>query len=99
MKDLIFAFMLGSGEAENDALRLARSIRTFAGEFCFNPIWMLSQRDEDDLSEATRQQLFSLGARLVTFEVDPNVVNFPFSKYVFAAAIAEGWHKGKPASW
>jgi hypothetical protein len=95
MKDLIFAFHLGSGEAENDGLRLARSIRTFGGEYCFNPIWILSQRSEDDLSEATRQQLFSLGARLVTYEVDPDAVNFPFSRYVFAAAIAEGLAQGE----
>jgi hypothetical protein len=95
MRDLIFAFMLGSGEAENDGLRLARSIRKFGGEFSFNPIWMLSQRSEDELCEATQQELFSLGARLVTFEMDPKAVNFLFSKYVFAASIAEGLAQGE----
>jgi len=95
MKDLIFAFMLGSGDSENDALRLARSIRTFGGEFCFNPIWMLSQRSEDDLPELTRQELFSLGLRLITFETDPGAVNFPFANYVTAAGIAEGLAQGE----
>ena len=90
MKDLIFAFMLGNGEAETDALRLARSIRAFGGQFCFNPIWMLSQRSEDDLPEVTRQGLYSLGVRLITFDMDPEAVHFPFADYVTAAAIAEG---------
>ncbi len=95
MKDLIFAVMLDSGEAEQDALRLARSIRTFGGEFCFNPIWMFSQKSEADLSDATRQELFSLGARLVAFDMDPDVANFPFADYVTAAGIAEGLAQGE----
>jgi hypothetical protein len=95
MKNLIFACMMGSGEAENEALRLARSIRTFGGEFCFNPIWMLSPRNEDDLSEATRQELFSIGARLVTFDMDSDGSSFPFTAYVTAAGIAEGLAQGE----
>lgn len=95
MKNLIFSFMLGSGEAEKEALRLARSIRTFGGEFCFNPIWMLSQKSEEDLIEATRQELFSIGARLITFDMDPNGSNFPFAAYVTAAGIAEGLAQGE----
>jgi hypothetical protein len=95
MKNLIFACTLGPGEAENEALRLARSIRTFGGEFCFNPIWMLSQRTENDLSEATQQELFSLGVRLVTYEMDPGGANFPFAAYVTAASIAEALAQGE----
>jgi hypothetical protein len=95
MKDLIFAFLLGAGEAENEALRLARSIRTFGGEFCFNPIWLFSQRGEEELAETTRQELFSLGARLVTFDMDPKAPSFPFAAYVTAAGIAEGLAQGE----
>ena len=95
MKDLIFAFMMGSGEAELDALRLARSIRTFGGEFCFNPVWMLSRRREEDLSEETRQELYSIGARLITFDMDLEGSNFPFASYVTAAGIAEGLAQGE----
>ncbi|OGN93649.1 MAG: hypothetical protein A2Y88_15255 [Chloroflexi bacterium RBG_13_48_10] len=94
MKDVIFAFMLGAGEEEKDALRLAQSIRTFAGELCFNPIWLLSQRSEDELSEDTRQELFSLGARLISFDLDPGAMEFPFVGYVTAAGIAEGLAQG-----
>jgi hypothetical protein len=95
MKDLIFAFMMGAGEAEKDALRLARSIRAFGGEFSFNPIWMLSQRSEDDLSGETQQELFSLGARLIAFDLDPSAGSFPFANYVTAAGIAEGLAQGE----
>jgi hypothetical protein len=94
MKNLIFAFMLGSGEAENEALRLARSIRIFGGEFCFNPIWLLSQRNEEDLAEATRQELFTIGARLVSFDMNVDKANFPLAAYVTAAGIAEGLAQG-----
>ncbi|HSB66947.1 MAG TPA: hypothetical protein VLD65_10230 [Anaerolineales bacterium] len=95
MKDMIFTFLLGSGEGEAYALRLARSIRTFGGQYCFNPIWMLSQRSEEDLSERTRQELFSIGARLVTFDLGPQEPPFPFSAYVTAAGIAEGLAQGE----
>jgi hypothetical protein len=87
--------MLGSGEEEHDALRLARSIRTFAGQFCFNPIWMLSQRSEADLSETTRQELFSLGARLIAFDLEQSSENIPFADYVTAASFAEGLAQGE----
>jgi len=95
MKDLIFAFMLGSGEAEQDAVRLARSIRTFGGEFCFNPIWMLTRGAEEDLSPNTRGELFSLAVRLVSFEMDENAARFPFASHVTAAAMAEGLAQGE----
>jgi hypothetical protein len=87
--------MLGSGEAEDNSLRLARSIRTFGGMFCFNPIWMFSSRKEEDISEATRRELFSIGTRLVTYEMDPGGVDFPFASYVTAAGIAEGLAQGE----
>jgi len=95
MKDLIFACVLGTGEAENEALRLARSIRTFAGRFCFNPIWMFSQSAESDLPEATRRELFSLGVRLVTFDMDPAAGSFFFAAYVTAASLAEALAQGE----
>ncbi len=95
MKDLIFACLLSPGEGEQDALRLAQSLRTFGGEFSFNPIWMLATRDEADLPDNTRQQLYSLGARLVTFEMDPAQKPFPFLTYVTAASLVEGLALGQ----
>jgi len=95
MKDLIFACLLGFGEDEKNALRLAHSLRTFGGEYVFNPIWMLSQRGEQDLSDETRQELFSIGARLVTYELNQSEAPFPFVSYVNAAAISESLAQGE----
>jgi hypothetical protein len=95
MKDLIFAFMLGSGEAEKDALRLASSIRAFGGELCFNPIWLVSHRKEDELTEVTQQRIFSLGARLINFDPQSIKTKVAFSSYVTAAAVAEGMAQGE----
>jgi hypothetical protein len=95
VKDLIFTCCLGSGDDEANALRLARSIRTFGGQYCFNPIWMLCKCNEEDLSERTRQELFSIGARLVSFELNPHEPHFAFRSYVTAAGIAEGLAQGE----
>jgi hypothetical protein len=92
---MIFALMLGSGENEKAALRLAHSIRSFGGEFCFNPIWMLSYRSEDELQEETRQELYALGARLIAFDIEPAMINFPFAGYINAASLAEGLAQGE----
>jgi hypothetical protein len=90
--------MLGSEEAEKDAMRLARSIRTFAGDLCFNPIWMFSQRNEDELAESTRQEIFSLGIRLITFENDSLASDIFFADYVTAAGLAESLAMGETSS-
>jgi hypothetical protein len=95
MKDLIFAFMLGTGKAEKDSLRLASSIRTFGGELCFNPILLISRKKEEELSEETRQKIFSLGARLISFDPQSIKTKAAFSSYVTAAAIAEGLAQGE----
>jgi hypothetical protein len=95
MKNLIFTCYLGTGESEADALRLSRTLRIFGGEFCFNPIWILSQKTEEELSEAVRQELNSLGARLIPFDMDEGNGSFPFSAYVTAAAFAEALAQGE----
>ena len=95
MKDLIFAFMLDSGKAEKAALRLASSIRTFGGALCFNPIWMFSRKQEQELPDSTRQKIFSLGARLISFDLDVDQSKVAFSSYVTAAGIAEGMAQGQ----
>jgi hypothetical protein len=94
VKDLTFAFILGAGEADQYALRLARSIRTFGGAFCFNPIWMFSQVEERDLAVETQQELFSIGAKLITIEINPELAGFPFFSYVSVAGIAESIAQG-----
>jgi hypothetical protein len=95
MRDLVFACLLGTNENEKDALRLARSIRTFAGQYCFNPIWMFSTRLEKELSPDTREEMVTLGTRLVSFDLNPDQKPFPFLSYVTAAGLAEGLAQGQ----
>lgn len=95
MKNLIFACLLSPGEVEQEALRLARSIRTFGGELCFNPIWLFSRQTSEELSPATRQEINSLGARLIPFEVNDEGQPFPFASYVTAAGLAESLAQGE----
>jgi hypothetical protein len=95
MKNLIFACLFGEGESEYEALRLVRSIRTFGGELCFNPIWLLTQMSTDEISASAQQQMDSLGVRLISFEMAEAANSFPFKSYVTAAAIAEGLAQGE----
>lgn len=94
-KRVIFAFMAASGSTETEALILAGSIRAFAGEFADNPIWVLTPETEDSISEAIREKLVSLNARLVPYEMDQAVSGFPFAGKVFASATAESLASGQ----
>jgi hypothetical protein len=95
MENLIFAFMTGFGEAEKETLMLVRSIRAFAGKLRNNPIWVLMPPREENLSEGTNQELSTLGARLIPFEVEPDALKFPFATYVTATGVAEGLAQGQ----
>ncbi|MBN1286341.1 MAG: hypothetical protein JXB47_13165 [Anaerolineae bacterium] len=86
MTNLIFAFLAAPGEMESQALMLAESIRTFAGEFADNPIWVLTPQAED---LSTGEALSALGVRRVPFDIDPAAQGFPFAAKVFASAAAE----------
>ncbi|NJD59793.1 MAG: hypothetical protein C3F13_16770 [Anaerolineales bacterium] len=95
MENLIYVIYLGRGDADKDSLRLASSIRAFAGGLSANPIWMLTQRAEDDLSLAMRQELRDLNTRLVTIEMDEAGARFPFAAYVQVAGQAEALAEGQ----
>ena len=94
-KGLIFAFMAAPGRSESQALVLADSVRTFAGEFSNSPIWILIPETEESISEKTREELASLNARLVPFGIDPAAREFPFAAKVFASAAAESLARGQ----
>jgi len=71
MKDLIFACELGPGERRKSCPETGTEHPQVRGEYSFNPIWMLSRRSEADLPESTRQEMFSLGTRLIAFDMHP----------------------------
>jgi hypothetical protein len=89
MNPLIFAFMASPGTAARQALVLAHSIRTFAGDFSGSPIWILVPEAAGGPSESDTEGLSELDARVIPFAVDPAALAFPFAGKVFAAAEAE----------
>jgi hypothetical protein len=92
---LVFACMAASGRSEIETLTLAGSIRAFAEEFSNNPIWVLIPETADRISEAIRERLLSLDARLIPFEIDQAALEFPFAAKVYAAAAAEPLARGQ----
>ena len=78
-----------STSSETDAILLAESIRSFAGFLCQTPIWFLVPEYGKQISPKVRDKLCALGVKLIPFEVDHEVMQFPLAAYVLAAALAE----------
>jgi hypothetical protein len=81
--------------SETNALLLAESIRAFAGSFNRAPIWFFTPEHGEQLSEAASERLHDLDVTLIKFEVDPEVVRFPFTSEAIAAALAESRAYGR----
>jgi hypothetical protein len=88
MERVVFAFLAAPGKLEDQALVLAESIRTFAGDFSQSPIWVLIP-ESTLLSEDCGDKLGSLNARLISFEIDSSERGFPFAGKVVASSRAE----------
>jgi hypothetical protein len=96
MEKLVFACVAparGPGLDFNVPL-LAASIRSFAGILSDCPIWVLIPESEDEICK-TKEQLESLDVMVIRFSIDPEVLTFPFSGYVRAAATAESLAENK----
>jgi hypothetical protein len=78
-----------SKSSEIDALLLSESIRTFAGSLSQNPIWCFTPEHERQLPSAVKDRLFALNVTLIPFKIDREILRFPFTGEVFAAALAE----------
>ena len=86
---LSFAFAVAAGQAESQALMLARSIRTFGGRLADSPVWALVAGDAGQISKVGRQQLADLGAQLASFGIGPDALGFPLGAKAYGAAAAE----------
>jgi hypothetical protein len=75
------------GEDERESLILARSIRKFAGVYSSNPIWVMLPNGQ--LGQEIEYALQNQDARLLSFEIDSDILEFPFAGKVLAAAAAE----------
>ena len=74
---------------EMNALLLAESIRAFAGSLSQNPIWCFTPEIGEPLSKAFIKRLQPLDVTLIPFEIDREVLRFPFTAEAHAAALAE----------
>jgi hypothetical protein len=81
--------------SETNALLLAESIRAFAGSLSRSPIWCFTPEIGEPLSKAFTERLQLLDVTLIPFEIDREVLRFPFTAEAHAASIAESKALGK----
>lgn len=94
MQEIIFACLVASSKDLAKALILAKSIRTFAGDYADQPVWFLIPEDKKRFSKANLSKINSLAANIQLFELDPLVGSFPFASKVVAAGAAESLADG-----
>lgn len=86
MNKLICAYM-SDGSYPKDLI-LAASIRKFGGSLSDNPIWVLIPKPVEDIPKKMRELFLSFNVELIPFSPEDEP-NFPFVRYVIAAATAE----------
>ncbi|MFX0000407.1 MAG: flavin reductase family protein [Candidatus Hodarchaeota archaeon] len=81
-------------------LMLAASIRKFGNSLSSNPIWVLIPKPVESIAKEMRELFLSLNVDLISFS-PKDEPNFPFLKFVLAAANAEllAKEKAKLLAW
>jgi hypothetical protein len=93
---LIFASIVFPTESsETNVLLLVESIRAFAGSLSQTPVWCLMPEYGKQLSTTTQHKLTALNVTLIPFEIDSEILRFPFTGEAQAAALAESMANGK----
>ncbi len=75
--------------SQKAALVLAESVRAFAGSLADVPIWFFMPEYGKILNSEITQKLQKLNVELISFEVSPEIVQFPLAADVQAAVHAE----------
>jgi hypothetical protein len=88
-KLILTSIVLPTKSSEANALLLAESIRAFAGSLSTTPIWCFTPEYGKQISQATTSRLLALNVSLVPFEIDYEVLQFPFTGEIAAARLAE----------
>lgn len=87
---MVAAFVVYPGSAsETNARLLIESIRAFGGVFSNLTLWCLVPTIKMELSKPFRDLLDKAGVQLVLFDVESDVIRFPFAADVVAAQHAE----------
>ncbi len=78
-----------SPPSETNVLLLVESIRAFGGSLAGAPIWCYTPDYGKPLSPSIRKRFENLAVTLVSFPMDREVLQFPFTAEVTATALAE----------
>jgi hypothetical protein len=93
--DLTFVTLATSGKTTDQALTLGNSLREFGGALSDRPIWVIVPEGAKNFSTTRRDQFAELGVEVIPFEIEPEILEFPFAAKVLAAAHAEEAATGK----
>ena len=94
-KLIISSIVYPRRSSATNTLLLVESIRAFAGSLSRSPIWCLTPEYKEPLSKAFMKRLQPLDVTLIPFELDRNVLQFPFTGEAHAASLAESKAVGK----
>ena len=95
-RTLAFTSIVFPGKSsETNASLLAESIRAFAGSLSQAPIWILTPEYGKQLSTTIKEKLLALNVILTPFEIDYEILRFPFTGEVIATALAESMACGQ----
>ncbi len=93
---LVFtSIVFPSKSSETNALLLAESLRAFAGSLSQARIWCFTPDYGKQLSTIIKEKLLALDVTLIPFEIDYEILRFPFTGEVLAAALAESMACGQ----
>lgn len=93
---LAFGSIIYPGKAsESNSLLLAESIRDFGGAISSQPLWFFAPQVDSNLSSEAKSRLKGLDVEIIPFEIDQEVLKFPFIGHAEAAALAEAKAMGK----
>ncbi|MFW9908123.1 MAG: hypothetical protein ACFFEF_06070 [Candidatus Thorarchaeota archaeon] len=86
---LIFASIMRPEQGGVNDLLLAESIRAYAGSLSHAPIWYFVPETGRQLLPSLKNRLQQLGVTTIPFQINGDVLEFPFVGQVFAQALAE----------
>ncbi|MFW9853152.1 MAG: hypothetical protein ACFFDS_09425 [Candidatus Thorarchaeota archaeon] len=90
---IIFSYV--AFDSNPETLILPESIRKFAGKFSQSKIWMFIPNSKDKLKQEVIEKLSALEVEIIPFTIDLEILKFPFTSTVCAAAEAEKLALGK----
>jgi len=86
---LAFITLGTPGQSVANISILANSLHTFGGELSECPIWLLVPEIQNKFSAAELDQIKDSNVNIISYDISPDLIEFPFASKVFAAAEAE----------